>query len=281
MKTEILSVEGKKTKSIELPKVFSEKIREDLVFKILEAKKTVQPYSPSPVAGKQHSASGKLIRRRKVWKSGYGRGSSRVPRKALSRRGSQFNWVGAEVASTRGGRRAHPPKTIAMINVKKMNKKEMALALKSALAATTNKKYVSQRYKNLNEKNLEKFPFVVEDKLTKLKVKELVQSMKNIVGESIFPVAVKTKSVRAGKGKMRGRKYKKNAGVLIVTGNKEKIKTNAFDTKGVKNLGIADLAKGGLGRLVIYTEAAIRELGEKFTSSPKRGQTKEIGERSK
>ena len=62
-------------------------------------------------------------------------------------------------------------------------------------------------------------------------------------------------------GKMRGRKYKSNAGVLVVVGKKEKIKTNAFETKNVGELSVVDLAKGGAGRLTIYTENAINELG--------------------
>jgi hypothetical protein len=53
MKTKILDINGKKTKDIELPKYFSGAIREDVVAKVLEARKTQQPYSPSPVAGKQ------------------------------------------------------------------------------------------------------------------------------------------------------------------------------------------------------------------------------------
>ncbi|HEA46756.1 MAG TPA: 50S ribosomal protein L4 [Candidatus Pacearchaeota archaeon] len=265
MKTEIFDIHGKKGKSIELPKAFSEKIREDLVYKALEAGKTQQPYSPSLVAGKQHSASGKIIRRRHVWKSGYGRGASRVPRKVLSRKGSQFNWVAAEISSVRGGRRAHPPKTIKMVNTKKINKKEMMVALKSALAATTSKKEVAKRYERLTEKELGKIPFIVESKITSLKVQEFLSSLKKILGENLFPIAMKNKKVRSGKGKLRGRKYKKSAGALIVTGDKEKIKGSSFDVKNVNGLGISDLAMGGLGRLTIYTEEAIKELDKKFT----------------
>lgn len=264
MKIEIFNVQGKKEKSMELPKVFSEKIREDLVYKALEAGKSQQPYAPSLVAGKQHSASGKIIHRRHVWKSGYGRGASRVPRKVLSRRGSQFNWVGAEVASTRGGRRAHPPKTISMINTKKINKKEMKIALKSALSATANKKEISNKYETLTEKDIRESPFVIESNFTSLKVKEFISGLKKILGDNLFSVALKNKKVRAGKGKLRGRKYKKSAGVLIVTGSKENVKGSLFDVKNVNNLGISDLAKGGLGRLTIYTEGAIKEIGERF-----------------
>ena len=263
-KAEIINLEGKKLKEIELPEFFSQKIREDTVAKILEIGKTRQPYGPSPVAGKQHAASGKIVHRRHVWRSGYGRGMSRVPRKILSRKGSQFNWVGAEVASTRGGRRAHPPKPGSMINTKKVNKKEMRTALLSALSATADKKSVLKKYGNLMEKDLRGLPLIVESKIISLKTKELLDNLKNILGENLFALVSKNKKIRAGKGKRRGRKHRSNAGLLLVMGSKEKIDTRVFEAKNVKNLSIMNLAGGGLGRLVIYTEEAIKNLQEKF-----------------
>ena len=53
MKAGVFNVDGKKTKEIELPKFFSEGIREDIVARVLEAKKIKQPYAPSPMAGKR------------------------------------------------------------------------------------------------------------------------------------------------------------------------------------------------------------------------------------
>ena len=262
MKTNVLDINGKKTKEITLPSCFSEKIREDIVSKVLEASKTRQPYAPSPIGGKQHAASGKIHHLRHVWKNSYGRGMSRIPRKIMSRRGSQFNWVGAEVPNTVGGRRAHPPKTIAMINTKKVNKKEMIIALKSVLTATTNGKIITERYERLSDKKISA-PFVVEAKIVSLKTKELLSSLKNIFGEA-FEVVVKKRKVRSGIGKMRGRRHKKNAGLLLVTGNEEKIKTNVIDVRKVKELNVTDLAKGGIGRLTMYTEKAVNELGERL-----------------
>ena len=263
MKAKIFNIKGKKTKEITLPGIFSQPVREDIVVKILESKKTRQPYAPSLVAGKQHSASGKIVHRRHVWKSGYGRGTSRIPRKILLRRGSQFNWVGAEVASTRGGRRAHPPKTIAMINVSKINKKEMKTALASALSATTNKKIVASKYEKLTEKDIENLPLIVESKIVSLKTKEIISSLKKILGKKLFGIVSRKKKIRGGKGKLRGRKYKSHAGLLIVTGSNEKLKTRVIETKKINNLSITDLAKGGLGRLTLYTENSIKELEDR------------------
>jgi len=70
--------------------------------------------------------------------------------------------------------------------------------------------------------------------------------------------------VRSGKGKLRGRKYKKNLGLLLVVGEKERLKTNLIDVKNVKELNVTDLANGGVGRLTMYTESAISEIGERI-----------------
>lgn len=267
MKTKLYDDKGKQGKELQVPEFFTADIREDIVAKVLEAKKNVQPYGASSVAGKQHSASGKVIHRRHVWRSGYGRGASRVPRKIMTRRGSQTNWVAAEVPSARGGRRAHPPKSISMINTSKINKKEMRIALISALSATASKKYLGKKYSTLEEKQIGEIPFIVDSKITTLKTKDLLNAIKNILGKEIFSVGVRQKKVRSGLGTRRGRKYKSNAGLLFVTSSKEKVKTNAFEVIGTENLGVTELAKGGLGRITIYTEKAIEELSEKISGN--------------
>jgi len=264
MKTKLLDVQGKKVKDLALPNCFTESIRTDLIQKIIEAKKVKQPYGPGPMAGNQASASGVLKHHRKVWKSQYGRGMSRIPRKQMSRRGSQFQWVGATVPNTRGGRRAHPPKVASMIGLPSINKKELTIALKSALTATTIGDLIAKRYARLNGQKIENVPFVVESKFTELKAKEMLQSLKAILGENLYEVAIQKKSIRSGLGKLRGRKYKSTLGLLLVVGNEEKIKTTAFDVQTTQKLGVNDLANGGVGRLTLYTETAIKELGKKF-----------------
>ena len=264
MKTKLYTADGKQGKEMTLPSFFSTRVREDLIQKIIEAKKQIQPYAPSAVAGNQYSASGKLNHKRHVWKSQYGRGMSRIPRKKMSRRGTQFNWVGATVPNTRGGRRAHPPKAISMINTNKINKKEMKLALQSALAATVQEKYLTKRYETLANEKITNLPFIVEAKFLGLKTKEMVKTLKTMFGEALSKVKKKKKSIRAGIGKLRGRKYKKSLGVLIVVGNEEKLKVKEFDVVNANKLSINDLANGGAGRLTIYTENAIKDLEAKF-----------------
>lgn len=260
MKTQLLDNQGKNIKEIDLPSFFTARIREDLVAKILEAKKKKQPYSPSPVAGKQHAARGKVNHRRHVWRSGYGRGGSRIPRKIMSRRGTQFNWVGAEVSGTRGGMRAHPPHILSMMELPKINKKEMKIAFMSALSSTASVEELKKKYSTLSEEKIEHhLPLIVSD-LKFSKTKELISSLKKILGKQLFEVGLQKRSVRSGKGKARGRKYKKSAGLLIVIGNEEKLEMNGFDIRQANSVDIIDLANGGLGRLTLYTEKAIKDL---------------------
>jgi large subunit ribosomal protein L4e len=263
MKANILNIQGEKIKQIELPKCFSETVREDLIYKIIEAKKIKQPYGPNPLAG-GYSASGKIKHHRHVWKSQYGRGMSRIPRKTMSRKGSQFNWIGADVPNTRGGRRAHPPKSISMINTKKINKKEKKLGLISAISASADKIFVKKRYETLKNESIKELTIIVESKILTLKTKDLLKGLKKVLGEKLFNLAIIKKEIRSGRGKMRGRKHKSNAGMLFILANDEKLKINSFEVINVNKLGIKNLADGKPGRLTIYTEKAIKEIGEKL-----------------
>ena len=264
MRVKVYNLTGEKVREVELPKCFSARIiRKDIIAKIVEMKKSEQPYAPALNAGKQHSAKGQLVHRRHVWKSQYGKGMSRVPRKRHSRRGTQFNWVAAFSPNARGGMRAHPPKVLSRMGAGSINKKEMDLAFRGALTATTMPLEIVSRYETLNEKSIKEAPFVLEIK-ENVKVKDLLNSLKKILGEELYNVAIKERTQRAGKGKMRGRKYKSNAGALFVVGKEEKVKTSKVEVVNVNVLGVTELAKGGTGRLTIYTENALKELKEKF-----------------
>lgn len=253
MKTTLYDSNGKQNGSIELPRVFAMRVREDIAKKYFEADKLIQPYSPFIRAGLRQSASGTISHMRHDWKGHYGRGISRIPRKTMSRRGTQFFWVGANIPGTRGGRKAHPPKGIG--KEKKMNKKEIQLAINSAIAATANKNLVLKRYSSLSK--IEHVPFVISS--LPEKTKSLIEAIKNIFGEN-SGLALGKKTVRAGKGKSRGRKYKSNAGVLIITSTDEKTKFSGRDIKKINEIAISDLWP--LGRLTIYTQKALGELGK-------------------
>ena len=195
MKAAIYDINGNKKAEIELPNAFSENIREDIVLKFYEAEKlkTIHPYAPFKEAGRRHSAAGTISHKRRDFKGHYGKGMSRVPRKTMWRRGTQFYWIGAEIASARGGRRAHPPKILW--RQKKINKKEMKLAMNSAFASTAHEKYLLNRYSSLDKINI-KLPIVVESKLENIKTKEFLKILKNIL-QNTYSLAIKNKEKRA------------------------------------------------------------------------------------
>ncbi len=253
MKSVIYDLQGKKKKEVDLPPIFSSKIREDIVSKYYEAEKfkEMQPYFAYAEAGKRHSASGTISHKRHAWKGHYGKGLSRAPRKTMWRRGTQFFWVGAEVSGARGGRRSHPPKPNS---IRKINQKETLIAMHSALAATSSELYLQKRYSTLPKLSL-KFPIIIES--MPVKTKDSLSLLKNILGE-IFNHALKKKTIRSGKGKSRGRKYKSNAGLLLITSNKEKIKMKGIDIRQASEIKISDLYP--LGRLTIFTEKSLEEL---------------------
>jgi len=272
MKADILSLEGKKVKSIDLPNQFSEEYRPDLikraVFVIFSNNR--QPYGAFERAGKQQSA--KLSRRRHNYKGAYGIGISRSPRKTMWRRGVQFGWVGAYAPFTVGGRRAHPPKP-EKIWSQKINIKERRKAIRSAIAATALKELHT---------NYE-VPFILENKFENMEKTRDVESLfktLNLFGEL---ERCKDKKVRAGKGKLRNRTYKRKTGVLIVVSKDCKLMNTASNLPGVdivkvQNLNASVLTKGvEFSRLVLYTEGAIEKLKNEnlFTNDIKHEEVKE------
>ena len=255
MKTKIISEAGK-SGEIEMPGFFSTKIREDIAQKFYESQKQTQPYAPYFMAGKQHSASGILSHSRRLWKTTYGKGISRVPRKIFWRRGDHFYWQGAEVVNTRGGRPAHPPRVIHFQTAKKVNKKESILALQSVMAATAQIGYLKKRYSSMENLKLE-LPLVIKSDLLKLKTKPFFELLKSNLGDA-WEVSLQTKEVRAGKGKIRNRRYKHNAGLILIVGKDENAKFQGIDVRRLDELDISDLWP--LGRLAMYSEQAVNEL---------------------
>lgn len=260
MKAKLYGKDGEAKGDVTLPKCFDSRIRADILLKVFEAQKGVfsQAYGSKEGAGAQYSASGISKKKRHDWKGTYGKGISRVPRKIMSRHGASFNWIGATVSNTRGGRRPHAPRSEKNL-IKKINKKELSIALKSALAGSFDSASLDKKFgRKMN------LGGVFTSEILDAKTKDFVLAMKNIFGDS-FDSALKKKSIRAGIGKMRGRKYKSNAGMLFVIGNDENMKRGGIDIVKVDDLRVKDLAPNGeAGRLACYTEKAIEEIANKF-----------------
>ncbi len=257
-KIKVYSLEGETVDEIELPTIFTEEFRPDLIKRAVISSQTarIQPWGTDPMAGKRTTAKS----------FGAGRGAAMVPRVKGSRHPAGSK--GAFVPQTVGGRRAHPPRAARIIH-EKINKKEKRLAIRSAVAATANPKLVELR--GHRTENIPQIPLVVDDDLSKIKRTSETREVLKKLG--VMDDVVRSKSgrkIRAGRGKTRGRKYKTPKGPLLVVGEDKGISLGARNHPGVDivvvdNLNAELLAPGTHpGRLTIYTKSAIEKLGELF-----------------
>ncbi|AEC51298.1 50S ribosomal protein L4P [Pyrococcus sp. NA2] len=252
MKVKVFDLNGQPVDEIELPKVFFTPFRPDLIRRAVIASWThrIQPQGRDPMAGK----------RRVTENIGKGHGMARVERLKTPPRYAAF------VPFARGGRRTHPPK-VEKIIWEDINKKEKRLALMSAIAATANYDIVRARGHIID--NVPQLPLIVVDELQKIsKTRETREIFKKLgIWDDIMRAKEKS-GIRAGKGKMRGRRYKKAKGPLIVVGKNEGIVFGARNHPGVDvvvvdNLGVEHLAPGTHpGRLTVWTVSAIERLRE-------------------
>ncbi len=261
MELKILNTKNKETGKISLPKQFSEEIRPDLVKRAVLAihSHDRQAYGADPEAGKKSSAE--LSRRRRKYRGSYGMGISRVPRKILSRRGTRMNWVGAFAPGTVGGRRAHAPKA-EKIWAEKINDAERRKAIRSALAATVDKEIVSARGHFIPTN----YPFVIDNDFESIdKTKDIKIALTALGFEEELSRGEK-KTIRAGKGKNRGRPYKKKKSLLLVVSDKCLLVNSAKNIPGIEVVSINSLnakllAPGtDIGRATLFTKNAMETL---------------------
>jgi len=245
MKAQVKTIEGGVAKDIQLPAMFNEEYRPDLIKKAVMALQSTrrQPHGSYPYAGICSSAVG--------W--GSGRGASHVPR---LKNGSRA----AKVPQAKGGREAHPPVTEKVL-IKEINAKEKQKAFRSAVAASINPELIKTRGHTF-EGNV---PLVFEDKFETLgKTQEVITALTCIGVYSDIERSKDSRKVRAGKGKLRGRRYKQRKSLLIVTSGPEfRAARNlaGVDVVTVDQLNVEHLAPGmQAGRLTIWTESALIRL---------------------
>ncbi len=261
----ILGMDGKKTGSIELPETFREEYDPLLIKRAVLAAESAafQPQGVKPGAGFDTSAEARIMRHLPPSMRAINVGHSRLPRKK-NRRGTLSGAV-ARVQSAVGGMKAHPPKVQKTL-IEKINKKERKKALRSAIASSTIKKLILARH-SIDEKI--ELPLIIVNEFEKVKKTSDVVKTLTAIGVYQDVLSAKNKRrIRAGKGTMRGRKYKKKKSLLIVTGENSTVFKAARNLEGVeitaaKNLNTKLLAPGSKpGRLTIWTENAIKQIGE-------------------
>lgn len=246
----VYGTDGKVKGKLGLPEVFSTPFRPDLIRRAVVSAQANrrQRYGPSKVAGMRHSVS--------TW--GKGRGVARVQRLAQGR-------TGAESPNNVGGRRAHPPRPEHSFE-KKINTKEKRLAVASALAATSDQDKVKARGHKFKDGLT--LPVIVDDKMEKLEKTKDVMSMLDSIGLTPdITRASEGKHIRAGKGKMRGRRFRQPRSILLVASAGSPILVGARNLPGVNTIYPAGinaelLAPGGdPGRLVIFSKKAFEAIG--------------------
>ena len=268
MKASVFGLDGSKKHEIELPKVFETAFDPALikraVLAIESAKK--QPKGKLFKSGRQNTALYRGARYLPTYARTINVEHARLPR-LKNRRGLLFGKV-ASVAQAVGGPAAHPPKVETILR-EKINKKERRLALQSAIAASARLELVKKRGHEFEKEHL---PLVVEDKFEELKkTKDVAEAFKKLGVLQDVERAKEKRQIRAGKGKKRGRKYKKRKSVLIVIAKNSAASKAARNLEGVdvveaRNLNAELLAPGTLaGRLTLYTESAVKEIAKKFS----------------
>ncbi|UCD27252.1 MAG: 50S ribosomal protein L4 [Candidatus Bathyarchaeota archaeon] len=254
MSTKVFDLEGKKVGRLRIPQIFRTSNRPDVIRRAVVAIQShrFQPQGRDVSAGKRTTAESR----------GTGLGIARVAR--LKGRGQRAAFIPFAV----GGRATHPPVVEKKIR-KKIPRKEMRVALRSAVAATASKEIVASRGHMVDD--IPDFPLVVVDEIQNLKkTREVEEAFIHLgVWPDIFRVK-ESRKVRAGKGKMRGRKMKQAVGPLIVVTKNEGIAEAArnlpgVDIASVDNLNVELLAPGTHpGRLTVWTNSAFEKIDELF-----------------
>jgi len=256
-RVKVLDISGNSIRETRLPGVFSEEYRPDLIKRAVLAMQShrLQPKGTSPLAGRKTSAES--------W--GAGRGVARVPRIKNGRRA-------ARAPQAVGGRRAHPPKTEKVLK-RKINDKERRKAIRSAIAATINPELVRSRGHKFSEGVV--LPIVVENSFVTLEKTADVEEFFRTIGIGADLLRARERKIRAGRGKMRGRRYKTKKSVLIViSGDEAEDPGNIKITSSARNLPGVDVSYVGAlnaellapgthpGRLTVWTESSFMKLGE-------------------
>ncbi len=264
MKAKVYDMKGKLTGDIELPRVFSTRVRDDLILRafLSTMSRKRQDHGTDPMAGQRSSAHYHGRRRRVRWTM-MGKEMARMSR-LHGKIPGYLMYKARIVPQSVKGRVAHPPK-VEKEWEQNINKKERQLAIRSAISATKEKGLVESRGHKV--KDITSLPIVVEDGLQKVSKTSELEKFLEVIGLKDELDRIVERKVRSGKGPSRGNKYRNKVGPLIVVSDDEGVGKAAKNIPGVdisrvENLSVEYLAPGAsAGRLTIFTKGAIEKLG--------------------
>mmetsp|Transcript_18501 Transcript_18501/g.27956 ORF Transcript_18501/g.27956 Transcript_18501/m.27956 type:complete len:380 (+) Transcript_18501:62-1201(+) len=260
----VFSLTGEKAGETSLPSVMTAPLRCDIVQFVHTNmnKNKRQAYAVNIKAGKQAVATS--------W--GTGRAVARIPRVGGS--GTSRSGQGAFGNMCRGGRMFAPTKTWRKWH-RKINITQKRYAVASALAASAVPALVMSRGHVIDE--VPEIPLVVENAVESTKKTTQAKDILVALGAALdVDKAANSKQVRAGKGKMRNRRYTLRRGPLIIYDSNDGIEKAFRNLPGVElccvdRLNLLQLAPGGhMGRFCVWSQAALDKLDVIYGSDGKR-----------
>lgn len=253
-------------KAVTLPCVFAAPLRADVVRTVHTNmnKNRRQAVSVKYEAGYDTAAAS--------W--GTGRAVARIPR--VPGGGTHRSGQGAFGNMCRGGGMFNPTKTWRRWH-RKTNVTQKRHALAYSIAATAVPALVMARGHIVEE--VPELPLVVSDDMAAIaKTKDAIKLLADLGCGDDLKKVVDSKKIRCGRGKARNRRYTMRKGPLIVHHELPADAADANVTTAFRNipgvevahvdrLNLLQLAPGGcFGRLVVYTESAVKRLGELYGS---------------
>jgi len=250
----VFNEQGDVSSQVTLPAVFKAPIRSDVVNFVHSnmAKNSRQPYAVHRHAGHQTSAES--------W--GTGRAVARIPR--VRGGGTHRSGQGAFGNMCRGGRMFAPTKTWRRWH-RPINQNQRRYAVCSALAASALPPLVMARGHKIE--GIPEVPVVCTNAIESLtKTKAAVALLQKLNAYDDVQKCQDSKKIRAGKGKMRNRRYTMRRGPLVIYNEDHGIKQAFRNLPGVEvlsvdRLNLLKLCPGGhLGRFCIWSEGAFKKL---------------------
>jgi large subunit ribosomal protein L4e len=250
----VFSLTGDKAGEVTLPNVMTAPLRPDLIQFVHTNmnKNHRQAYAVNIYAGKQVVATS--------W--GTGRAVARIPR--VGGGGTSRSGQGAYGNMCRGGRMFAPTKTWRRWH-RKSNLSEKRYAVASALAASAIPSLVMARGHIIDD--VPEIPLVMDSSIESTKKTSVATDILAKVGAlADVEKARDSKQIRAGKGKMRNRRYTLRRGPLVIYKSDDGIEHAFRNLPGVEicnvsRLNLLQLAPGGhMGRFCVWSQAALEEL---------------------
>ncbi len=248
MEANVLSLDGTVKGKVELPSIFDEEVRPDLILRAVLAESTrlQQPQAHYPLAGMQTTAQ--YYGRMHSYRTGRHMGQAIRPRQKLA---SGVQGKVRVIPSAVKGKRAHPHLAAKTI-IEEMNKREYQKAIASAISATA----------SLSTET--KMPIVIANEIESIsRTKEMIRLFTNL---KLISKETESKA-RIKKGLRRSTKQKHyRKSVLLVIGKDNSAIRAARNIAGVDACTITNitanlLAPGGNpGRTTVWSEHAIKEL---------------------